>query len=509
MPRFRFGLRYKIIFIVVTGVVTIEAVGNVLDYYSHKRLLLREIEHQHIVLTAELNQALVDFSITVRSSANNALSRSEPVHHLAQTLTESDKNLLSIVVYQENNGAFGNGILLGGGSLYPDSSIDIPLLRTALRTGHTEHYIDYVGSNVLLKTFVPVQLPTGVQYVDEFITDYGQAIQSVVQQQLQMSILVSTGILILAIISSYTLALYIANPLIRLQRHIETMNSIESAEPLELRRNDEIGDLADNVNEMSARLTMDFKRVIHDERSSTMKYLGIIAHALVHELRSPAVASRNLLRLLQDMQTFTPQVEETLRHITTSVEHVNSVIENFSRMVHEGSSLDMKNHDVADIVQQAIGICTPLSLRCGIFISTNRSPGLYMARVDEVGLRRVIVNLLKNGVDAMEGCARDGGIQVSMSLYSHQLRIDVTDQGNGIPRERWTEIFTPFKSTKQDGFGLGLALSAMLIIGMGGNIFVQQSSPRLGTTMRIVLPAVEVSGTRNRLFVDADRRGAR
>ena len=101
----------------------------------------------------------------------------------------------------------------------------------------------------------------------------------------------------------------------------------------------------------------------------------------------------------------------------------------------------------------------------------------------------VIENLLKNALDVIRN--KDGRITVSVSMSKkrkNQVYIDITDNGKGIPKKYWKEIFKPGFSTKKRGWGLGLTLAKRIIEEYhNGKLFVKESVMDQGTTMRIVL----------------------
>jgi signal transduction histidine kinase len=97
----------------------------------------------------------------------------------------------------------------------------------------------------------------------------------------------------------------------------------------------------------------------------------------------------------------------------------------------------------------------------------------------------VIENLLKNGLDAMEG---KGNINVSIKNETTQVTVDVTDSGKGISKQNIPKVFKPGFTTKKRGWGLGLTLCKRIIEQYHkGELFVKHSEPGKGTTFRIVL----------------------
>jgi len=97
----------------------------------------------------------------------------------------------------------------------------------------------------------------------------------------------------------------------------------------------------------------------------------------------------------------------------------------------------------------------------------------------------VIENLTKNSIDAMEGA---GNLKYIISKKADKITLDVTDTGKGIPRNHFKSVFKPGFTTKRRGWGLGLSLAKRIINDYHrGQIFVKESQPGVGTTMRVVL----------------------
>jgi signal transduction histidine kinase len=100
----------------------------------------------------------------------------------------------------------------------------------------------------------------------------------------------------------------------------------------------------------------------------------------------------------------------------------------------------------------------------------------------------VIENLLKNAVDAIE--KSEGVIRISAYQESGRVHIDVSDNGKGIDRRHWKNVFRPGYSTKKRGWGLGLSLAKRIVEDYhGGTLALAQSKVGQGTTFHIELPA--------------------
>jgi signal transduction histidine kinase len=111
--------------------------------------------------------------------------------------------------------------------------------------------------------------------------------------------------------------------------------------------------------------------------------------------------------------------------------------------------------------------------------------------VDTVQIQQVILNLIRNGIDAMMDTDHvDEGISVSVHKFKKdQVKITVTDHGSGMTKEAEKNIFQPFFTTKSSGMGLGLAICRSIIESHGG-VLSFDKNPSGGTTFYFTLPAV-------------------
>lgn len=104
--------------------------------------------------------------------------------------------------------------------------------------------------------------------------------------------------------------------------------------------------------------------------------------------------------------------------------------------------------------------------------------------IDPNRLKRVLFNLIKNSFEAMDG---SGKILFAFRKEDAFFRIDLTDNGGGIPKEYLPKLFTPFETTKQGGTGLGLLIARQIVEAHGGHLTLD-SRPGIGCTFSIYLP---------------------
>ncbi len=144
-----------------------------------------------------------------------------------------------------------------------------------------------------------------------------------------------------------------------------------------------------------------------------------------------------------------------------------------------------------DIIRDLAALAEVDARDNGIPLTIDVAEGLPKIMVDAVQIQQVILNLIRNGIDAMLNVDHyDEGISVSVSKFKNdQVKIVVTDHGSGITKEAEKKIFQPFFTTKPSGMGLGLAICQSIIESHGG-VLSFTKNPSEGTTFYFTLPVI-------------------
>ena len=237
--------------------------------------------------------------------------------------------------------------------------------------------------------------------------------------------------------------------------------------------------------------------------------LGEMAAGLAHEVKNPLGAIKGAAQLLGDPPGRLEASErEFLSIILEEVERLDRVV---------GSVLDYARPskgdpgaiDVNAVVRRTLTVMA--SERAESFnVSTALSPDLPLARADAEQLRQVLINLIRNAIQATAG---SGKVEVVTRLRQDRIQagneagawveVSVRDEGPGIAPHVLEKLFVPFFTTRATGTGLGLAISQRMVEEMGGRIEVS-SRPGAGSTFTVVVPrALEPSPTRS-LHVSED-----
>jgi signal transduction histidine kinase len=145
--------------------------------------------------------------------------------------------------------------------------------------------------------------------------------------------------------------------------------------------------------------------------------------------------------------------------------------------------------DVNELIREMFVLLRSEADRYSITIRTELAEDLPKVMADRVQLQQVFMNLMLNGIDAMNGTTGGGELTIKSEAAEDQLLISVSDTGVGFPPEQADEIFRSFFTTKVKGTGMGLPISRSIIESHGGRLWAAPASGR-GATFQFTLPVV-------------------
>lgn len=248
----------------------------------------------------------------------------------------------------------------------------------------------------------------------------------------------------------------------------------------------------------------DLTELLHAQKTAAWQE---VAQRIAHEIKNPLtpiqLSAQRLTRYLERRRAFTaiPISEESeLSHlvrecaglIEREVTTLASLVDEFSQFVRFPKARLAATEPNA-IVTSALEVF--VGRLDGIAIRTSLAPGLPAIRADAELLRRVLVNLIDNAAEAMEGsAAKELRLTTRLSRHEEAIEFVVADTGHGISPQDKDRLFFPHFSTKDRGTGLGLAISARIVSEHNGTIRVEDNSP-IGSKFVIQLPVAEVPAT--------------
>jgi two-component system nitrogen regulation sensor histidine kinase NtrY len=213
-----------------------------------------------------------------------------------------------------------------------------------------------------------------------------------------------------------------------------------------------------------------------------------VARRLAHEIKNPLtpiqLSAERMRRKLSTLDAAQSDlVDECTNTIIGEVESLKNLVDEFSQFARMPAPRAVPTN-----LHELLG--DALSLYDGLFtdvrIERRFAGDIPHVRVDPEQLRRVVINLVDNAIEATDrrGCVV---LETAYDRSNSLVRITVADDGAGIPPEEREKLFLPYYSTKGRGSGLGLAIVRRIVAEHGGNIDVSDNAPR-GTRFTIELP---------------------
>jgi hypothetical protein len=288
------------------------------------------------------------------------------------------------------------------------------------------------------------------------------------------------GVVIVALASTFQ------RPLIELQEQIERVGEGDlSASVGFAKRNDEVGDLGRNFNRMVQQLRESRAEIEHLHRTQMSRAehfatLGELAAGLAHEIRNPLAGIAGVIEIVgRDLPVSSPVVKEVRQEIA----QINRILTDLLETARPRAP-EMRASDLNTTVEHTVMLARQQVLSKPIKIEF--TPGLDLPEVehDSDQIHQVLLNLLLNGVQAIEG---SGTVRVTVFEQGTDAVVTVSDTGRGIAAEHLPNIFRPFYTTKGNGTGLGLSLARRIVEEHHGQIEVASSAGK-GTTFTVLLP---------------------
>ena len=222
--------------------------------------------------------------------------------------------------------------------------------------------------------------------------------------------------------------------------------------------------------------------------------LGELTTSIAHEVNQPLAATAiNGNACLLWLSAQPPNLEEArqaIERIVSDTSRANHIIERI-RSLAKRSSPQTELLNINKIIREILLLTSNEIQSNHITLTTDLSDDLPLILGDHVQLQQVILNLIINAIEAMNGVASDGRVLLvsSASDKSDGVLVAVRDTGPGLAPGTIDQIFDAFYSTKNSGLGMGLAISRSIIEAHNGRVWAEPNTPR-GAALRFTLPAI-------------------
>ncbi|MFP4617741.1 MAG: two-component system sensor histidine kinase NtrB [Spirochaetaceae bacterium] len=233
------------------------------------------------------------------------------------------------------------------------------------------------------------------------------------------------------------------------------------------------------------------KREARLRRAESLASLTTLAAGVAHEIKNPLGSIGIHIQLIQKALKKNRCLDEEtankyLEVIDEEIERLNGIVVDFLFAVRPMDT-ELKKADLNKVIEDLVGFVKYEAEESGVHVETKLGSTISKVEIDEKFIKQALMNIVKNGIAAMEG---GGVLTISTREDEGYVHTDISDTGVGISDEKITKIFEPYYTTKDFGSGLGLTVVYKVVREHGGEISVQSQEGE-GTTFTISLPVPE------------------
>lgn len=216
-------------------------------------------------------------------------------------------------------------------------------------------------------------------------------------------------------------------------------------------------------------------------QSVKMAALGEMAAGIAHEINNPLGIIRGSAQLMNDLASkdalTMPRIKVFTEQIDRTVDRIAKIVTGLKYFAREGQNDPLEKHSVGEIIEDTLSYCRARFRSHGIALNVTESRPDLLVECRDVQISQVILNLLNNAFDAVQGSS-EGAVTVDVKDTGSAVQISVSDTGRGIPKDLREKIMQPFFTTKEvgKGTGLGLCVARGIVESHGGKLFLDETS---------------------------------
>jgi two-component system nitrogen regulation sensor histidine kinase NtrY len=345
-----------------------------------------------------------------------------------------------------------------------------------------------IGSLSYLSNYVPVIDEKGNEYVYLNIPYFTS--QSKLRQEISNFLVAIINLNAFIFLIAGIVAFFITNRITRsfsfISNKMKEVNLGKENAAIRWKRNDEIGDLVKEYNKMVAKLNSSAAALAKSEREGAWREM---ARQVAHEIKNPLTPMKLSLQYLQkaidnnagNINALSRSVAITL---VEQIDHLSQIAGQFSQFANIGNP----RNEIFDLNESLKMTIQLHSMEENVELEWQPVAETILINADKTHISRLFTNLIQNAMQAVPD-QRSAHIQINETLQQGNILITIKDNGNGIPQEMQSKIFTPNFTTKTSGTGLGLAMCKGIVEQSKGDIWFETKEGE-GTMFYVKLPVV-------------------
>lgn len=467
-----------------------------LDYLAQRRIN-EEIEHQKQQVTDIFNTGIAD--LTQAITMGTASLQSSNLMYQLYSPEDIPKTIEVILVARNDGRLIDSSIaaLLDGDR---EKVVYVPKEQTALTLPGDPLTIPAVTNDTEKTYYHPVETARGVYWViiamnqGAILNKIDEATNNLASKNRELANIrqwATTGLLILALAIAVIIGWQFTRPIQELASAARRIADSQLNFRVHIERNDEIGQLASTFNEMIDGLKHKHELEEKLNNAERAAVIGRLTQSVAHEIRNPL----NVINLSIDHVStrYAPEDEAKRERFMRILSSIKDEITRLKHMVNDllnygrPANLSKQRFDMRDLMGETLALVRQQADEQGVEICVAQDATPAEVNGDREKLKSCLSNIAINALQAMPA---GGQLLTSVHQANGAVEVRIEDTGVGIPRDDLGKIFEPYFSTKQTGFGLGLAVTKKIVDEHKGTI-VAESEVGTGTTFIVRLDAAK------------------
>lgn len=312
---------------------------------------------------------------------------------------------------------------------------------------------------------------------------------SILKEVLLFTLFYFLVVIVLSLLVGYFFISRITRPLLDLTRATRELANDNLDIRLNVPSGGEIGRLQDAFRKMVEDLkTARDERALAERRATWQNVARTIAHEIKNPLTPIKLSTERMYdKYLNESRDFPQVIKSTTETILSEIGNLQKLVDTFHQYAKFPDPI-LQEESLNTIAEET------LALFAGETTAVRREldPSLPALMLDKGQIKQALFNLVKNSLQSLEEIKREGRVLVKTQYAEHRVFLMVEDNGCGISEENRKRLFQPYFTTKQQGSGIGLALTERIVNLHGGKILCTSREGE-GTLFKIILPVKDAS----------------